>query len=326
MEFQPVVYEHAAALVNKSPWEVSRDPELLFRAHSEAFEKYQHNPIVVGIDIYNLEVEAYGATVQQPANNTVPSLANHPCDSISQVHDLSPLDPACDGRIPMVIQTARRLAARYPNSEVTVPLSGPFSMAANLVGLNELLCDILESPEKVRDALMHLVDGQVEFASELATAGIGVSFFESAASPPILSPDLFEQSVYPALSEIMKKALPLVHGRLGCVIGGDTELIIERIIEAGASYVICPGETNQQRFMHRMQSYPDVKVRVNMNPGVFIGNDSGATKEEVRRVYGIACQRPNTSVGTGVLPFETNPDLVLEARDYLRLLYIQSEW
>ncbi len=325
MEFQPVVYEHAAACIDKSPWEVSRDPDLLFHAHSEAFEKYHHNPIVVGIDIYNLEVEAYGATVGQPTDNTVPSLATHPCDSITQAHGLPLLDPASDGRIPMIIQTAQRLAAKYPDSDLKVPVSGPFSIAANLVGLNELLCDILQSPDQVRDALLHLVDGQVEFCRAVASAGIGISFFESAASPPILSPALFERSVYPALAEIMKKASPLVQGQLGCVVGGDTELIIESIIEAGASYVICPGETNQQMFMHRMQSYPDVEVRVNMNPGVFIGSDAEAAKKEAGRVYSIASQRPNTSVGTGVLPFETNSDLVIAVRDYLKSLCLESE-
>ncbi len=325
MEFQPVVYEHAAACVNKSPWEVSRDPELLFGAHSAAFERYHHNPIAVGIDIYNLEVEAYGGRIARPEGYTVPSLADHPCGSVAEVRNLSPLDPASDGRIPMVIQTAVKLASRYPEGDVVVPVSGPFSIAANLMGLNQLLCELLESPDEVRDALLHLGESQVEFCAAVASAGIGISFFESAASPPILSPDLFERSVYPALSEIMQKVSPLAQGKPGCVIGGDTELIIERIVGAGAGYVICPEETNQQRFIHRMQRYPDVKVRVNMNPGVFIGADTEAVNEESARVYGIACQRPNTCIGTGVLPFETNPDLVIEARDYLNSLYMQSE-
>ena len=29
--FTPVIYEHAARFVGRSPWDVSRDPELLFR-------------------------------------------------------------------------------------------------------------------------------------------------------------------------------------------------------------------------------------------------------------------------------------------------------
>ena len=49
MNFSPVVYEHAAKLINKTPWEVSRNGELLFQAHYEAYQTYHHVPIVVGI-------------------------------------------------------------------------------------------------------------------------------------------------------------------------------------------------------------------------------------------------------------------------------------
>jgi len=31
--FTPVVYEHAARFVGRTPWEVSRDAELLFEGH-----------------------------------------------------------------------------------------------------------------------------------------------------------------------------------------------------------------------------------------------------------------------------------------------------
>jgi len=67
MFFAPVVYEHAAALIDKSPWEVSRDPELLYRAHREAYLKYRHSPVTPVIDIYNVEAEGWGAEVEKPS-------------------------------------------------------------------------------------------------------------------------------------------------------------------------------------------------------------------------------------------------------------------
>ena len=61
--FTPVIYEHAARFVGRSPWEVSRDPELMFAAHCAAYLEYRQQVIAVAIDIYNLEAEAYGAKV-----------------------------------------------------------------------------------------------------------------------------------------------------------------------------------------------------------------------------------------------------------------------
>ena len=62
--FTPVIYEHAARFVGRTPGEVSRDSELLFQAHRAAYLEYRQQVIAVGIDIYNLEAEAYGARVE----------------------------------------------------------------------------------------------------------------------------------------------------------------------------------------------------------------------------------------------------------------------
>jgi hypothetical protein len=61
MPFTPAVYERAACFVGRTPAEVSRDPDLLFQGHRGAYLEYRQQPIAVGIDIYNLEAEAYGA-------------------------------------------------------------------------------------------------------------------------------------------------------------------------------------------------------------------------------------------------------------------------
>ena len=63
MEVSPSVYEHAAKILGRTPWEVSRDGELIYQAHAAAYEFYRQTPIMPGIDIYNLEPEAYGAVI-----------------------------------------------------------------------------------------------------------------------------------------------------------------------------------------------------------------------------------------------------------------------
>ena len=73
MEFTPVVYEHAAKFIGRSPWEVSRSADLLVEAHAAAYAVYRHTPVVAGIDVYNVEAEAYGAVVGASRGNEVPS-------------------------------------------------------------------------------------------------------------------------------------------------------------------------------------------------------------------------------------------------------------
>ena len=197
MDISPSVYEHAARFIGRSPWDVSREPELLFQAHAEAYRFYRQTPIMPGIDIYNLEPEAYGATVEQPVGENIPAIRRHNFDHTADLLNLPPLNPRRDGRIPMQIDVARRLHETFPEADIRVPISGPFSIVSNLVGFDALLPECATEPECVRAVLSHLADSQVAFAQAVKEAGVDVAFFESAACPPMLSPDLFCQIELP---------------------------------------------------------------------------------------------------------------------------------
>jgi uroporphyrinogen decarboxylase len=320
MNFTPAVYEHAAGLIGKSPWQASRDGELLFQGHKKAFELYHHSPVVVGIDIYNLEPEAYGATISKPLLNGIPAITSHLCSSIKDMVELPLFDPQSAGRIPMVIEAAKRLAAVLPEADVRIPVSGPFSIAGNLVRFESLLLEIVINPESVLDALNHIVDGQVRFCKAIVDQGLDIAFFESAATPPIIPPQIFSDIVLPPLKSIIDQATAIAGHPVPCIIGGDTTSILEFIMETGTGYVICPSETDQKAFMEQMKNYPDVMVRINMNPNILSEGDLSAVFKEADRVVGLGKEREKSCIGTGVLPYETKPEVVLKTKEYISKL------
>lgn len=311
MDFSPSVYEHAAFLIGRTPWDVSRDAELLFAAHAEAFRRYHHAPVVVGIDIYNLEVEAYGGVVERARGTGIPAIAKPVCSSLRELAGLAPFDPATAGRIPMAIEVARRLARRFPEADVRVPLSGPFSIAAGLLGLETLLCAALSEPAATAAALEHLVEGQVAFCEAVGGRGLDIAFFESAAAPPLLSPDMFRAVELPALKDVIDRTSAVTGHPVPCVIGGDTTPILEAMLETGTGYVICPIETDQQAFMEKVRDRPEVRVRVNTSAELMVRGTRGQLREEVDRIERLAAGRENVCLGTGALPYETPPENVL---------------
>ena len=317
MQFCPSVYEHAAGLIGKTPWEVSRNGQLLSKAHIEAFRLYNHRPVVVGIDIYNLEAEAYGATVDRPSGTGVPAILRHPYSTAKELMTLEPFNPKTDGRIPMVIEAAGRVADECPRVDVRIPLSGPFSLAANLMGFENLLCEIITSPDPVARTLNHLVAGQVEFCKEVVRQGLDIAFFESAAAPPLLSPLDFKNIVLDTLKEIMEKTAAVVGHPVPCIIGGDTAPILDSILETGTGYVCCPAGTDQQMFMDKMRAHPNVMVRINMDPKPITSKNFGEVEKEVDRVLELANNREKVCIGTGCLPFETDPEAVLKTKEYI---------
>jgi len=164
---------------------------------------------------------------------------------------------------------------------------------------------------------MSLVTGQVAFCKEIVRHGLGIAFFESAAAPPLLSPANFRDIELPALKAIMEQTSILVSHPVPCIMGGDTLPILDSLLATGTGYVCCPAETNQQGFMEKMRSHPQVRVRINMDPRPITANDFDAIKKEVDRVIALAGAGSNICIGTGCLPFEADPQMVLKTKDYI---------
>jgi uroporphyrinogen-III decarboxylase len=231
--------------------------------------------------------------------------------------NLEPFDPKKDGRIPMAIEAAKRVANECPEADVRLPVAGPFSIATNLMGFENLLCEIATSPDSVIKTLCHLVTGQVEFCREIFHQGLDIAFFESAAVPPLMSPQDFRNIELGALVSIIEKAASVVGHPVPCVMGGNTAPILEAILETGTGYVCCPVGTDQKMFMEKMKAHPEVMVRINMDPRPMTSGNLKAVEKEVDRVLQLANNREKVCIGTGCLPYETDPEVVLKTREYI---------
>jgi len=270
-----------------------------------------------GIDIYNLEPEAYGGVIEQPTGHNIPAIEHHPFASTAQLLDLPPLDPATSGRIPLQIKAAQRLIERFPEANIRVPVSGPFSIASNLVGFDNLLMEAATEPDLVAKAMVHLVEGQIRFAQGIKDAGVDVAFFESAACPPMLSPDLFRHIELPALKQIMGGIAEVVGHPVPCIIGGNTAPIVEAMLETGTGYLVAPFETDQAVFMAKVADRTDVRIRINMDLRIVASGTHEQIEAEADRVLALAGDHPNACLGTGALPYETDPQNVLYLMDYV---------
>ena len=316
--FSPAVYEHAARFVGRSPWEVSRDGELLFEAHRRTWLEYRHTPICVGIDIYNLEAEAYGAKVCAPGHDAIPAIEEPLIEDMSAALDIKPYKPAMDGRIAMAIETGQRLKKALPEADVRIPVAGPFSIAFNLRGINGLCEDAALEPEMVAKFLMRLAENQAVFCKAVAAAGLNVAFFESAASPPMLSPAQFHDIELPALKRIMEIAANYVGHSVPCIMGGNTYPILDDILSTGTSYVVTNVETDQASFVKRIAAtHPHVRVRVNMHPEIVACADEQRIHREIDRILAIAAWHPSCLLGTGALPYETPPENIALIKRYI---------
>ncbi len=316
--FTPAIYEFAARMVDRTPWDVSRDPELLFAGHKAAFLEYHHTPVVVGIDIYNLETEAYGAKISVPEGNGIPAIHDPLFNSLDEALQVQPYDPYKDGRIVMVIDVGKRLAKELPDADVRIPVAGPFSIAFNLRGINNLCLDVAMRPDNVAEFLMKLAKNQAVFCQAVVDAGLDLAFFESAASPPILSPKQFHEIELPALKHMIEMAESIVNHPVPCIMGGDTVLILDDILSTGTGFMVCNVETDQRAFLEKARTtHPHVKVRVNMDPNIVASPNREEIYEEIDRILDLTAGHPNCLLGTGCLPYETPIENVHLIKEYV---------
>ena len=318
ISFTPVVYEHAARFVGRTPWEVSRDPELLFEGHRRAYLEYRHQVIAVGIDIYNLEAEAYGGRIEPCEGDAIPAIHEPLLRSLDEAAALRPYDPRHDGRIAMVLGVGQRLKREFPEADVRIPVAGPFSIAFNLRGISNLCEDVITRPEATAEMLMRLAENQAVLCRAVAGAGLDVAFFESAAAPPILSPRQFREVELPALKRILQVAAECVGHPVPCIMGGNTFPILDDLLSTGTSYLACNVETNQAAFVERVwRTQPHVRIRVNLDPGVVACHEPERIYRGIDRVLEIVGARTNCLMGTGALPLETPPANLRLIREYL---------
>ena len=316
--FTPVIYEHAARFVEATPWQVSRDPELLFAAHRAAYLHYRQQVIAVAIDIYNLEAEAYGAKVEAPTANAIPAIHQPLLRSVDEGLELPPFDPRKHGRIAMLISVGQRLKREFPEADVRIPVSGPFSIASNLLGVNNICLAAAVEPEKLAQMLLRLADNQAVLCRAVAEAGLDVAFFESAAAPPLLSPKQFRQIEMPALRRVLQVAAQCVGHPVPCIMGGDTYRVIDELLSTGTNYLVCNVETDQRAFVARVwETHPHVTVRVNLDPVVVACRDPQRIYRAVDHVLEIVGQRTNCVMGTGAMPLETPLENIQLIRQYL---------
>jgi uroporphyrinogen decarboxylase len=318
LRFSPGIYEHAAALVGETPCAVSRDGDLLFGAQFAAWQRYRHPMVVAGIDIYNVEAEVLGAGLDRPTGSAVPSIVNHPFSSLPEILAIKDPEPARDGRMPMILHVAHRLAGECKGSTVFVPVCGPLALANGLVGMDVILCSMLEEPLQVKAALLRLVESQEAYVRAILAAGARPLIFESGASPPLLPPTLFSDIEAPALGRLFDLCRAEGEPSPSCILGGDALPILPALAALSPGFLICPSETDQAGFVRKAEAFPGIGVRVNMPVSALLEDDWEKIARVADRAISLARRLPLGSVGTGVVPFDTNPDLLVRLRDHVQ--------
>ncbi|HOW86766.1 MAG TPA: uroporphyrinogen decarboxylase family protein [Candidatus Aminicenantes bacterium] len=320
LPFVPAVYEHKARLVGRSPSEVCRSADLLLEALERELAVYDPDVLTVGLDVYNVEAEAAGCEVRYFGREPdVPAVAGPVLAGPDGIGRLRRPDPAADGRMPLFVDVAARLAReRGRDLVVRGAVTGPFSLACALTGTEELLVATVEDPGFVRQILAFASAVSVDFGRAFLERGVEPVLFDSKASPGAASPRVFRDFVRPAYRDLVFPALRAAGARmLPLIIGGDTTPILEDLLATGAGQLLCDAGADLDLFARRCAEEKRA-FRASVDARLVHTARPGRVREEARGVLGRLVGRTGVLFGCGVVAYDCDPRNVLalrEARD-----------
>jgi len=228
-------------------------------------------------------------------------------------------DPGRDGRMPLFVEAAGRLAqAKGRDMIVRGALTGPFSLACALAGTEQVLVATIEDPAFVHALLEFTARVAVDFGTAFLARGVEPVLFDSKASPGAASPRVFREFVLPVYRDLAVPALRRAGARtLPLIIGGDTTPILEDLLATGAGQLLCDAGADLSRFIARCAEERRA-LRASVDARLIHTGELEEIREEARRILRRIAGRPGHLFGCGVVAYDCEPRHVLalrEARD-----------
>jgi len=313
--FAPTILEHAASLINRTPSECAQSADLMAQAHIEAFRRYRHPFVTVGMDIYNIEAEALGCGVRFFNDVSIPGVDTHPYTIESDPQTIR-FDPE-SGRIELLLDAATKINRSIGSeAKVSVGICGPFSILIELLGFNVAVDALFEEDERIDGFLDALLKYLKDYCNLIVSHNLGVTVFDSWAAPPLSSPKIYKSYAAPSerklISHLKSIGLPVQP----LVIGGDTSFIIDDILSTGTTLLVSDYNSPIDLFAEKAKEH-DVTLRANIDPKQIWSGNWDYVQNRINEIRSTFESYPKIIIGTGVMPYDTPPEHIFHIKKML---------
>jgi len=191
-------------------------PEILAAGTLEIQERYGIDVPVLDYDVYNIEAEALGQAIKYSdgdmpdVDRSKPLIRDH--DDLKKIKT-----PNFDtnGRFAHVVEMNRIFRRLIGGGEITIRFCAPFSLAANIRGLEALLMDMYTDPDFVRELFDRVVEEVlapwVLHLKKTFPAVRNISGDDASGSLPIVSPDILRDWIIPYVLRLRELCGPEVY-------------------------------------------------------------------------------------------------------------------
>ncbi|RLG47696.1 MAG: hypothetical protein DRN92_02650 [Thermoproteota archaeon] len=163
----PLVAYPSLKLINGKANECLREPELHMKLMKASFEEFGLDIVFPLMDL-TVEAESVGVKVTMK-ENSAPAVVEHlKLESNADLEGLEVPNPKTSGRLPLMIRTAELMQKLRRNTFVGFYVSGPFTLAGQLVGFGRLMRMVRKKPDLLDEIMSFSTDVILSYARELA--------------------------------------------------------------------------------------------------------------------------------------------------------------
>jgi uroporphyrinogen decarboxylase len=320
--FLPAIYEHKGWFVGETPSAVARNAHLLTRALQAEYESVQPDALIVGVDIYNIEAEAIGCSVNFYEGNdtSVPAIGSEGAvfHGTEDVASLRIPDPQKDGRMPLNLEVARNIV-KLLGKEIPIrgAVSGPFSLAAHLAGPAKFFLLTMMQPDLAKELLKFASEVIKQYGKAFIEQGCGVIMFDSHASPDLLPPQMYRELVLPPTQGVIAYFRELGLQHVPLIIGGNTTKILDAYLETGANNILCDTKANPKEFIEKCAKAHRA-FRRNIDSSDFLQVNSDEVYKRALNSLEESGGYPGFILGSAVLPYGTPVSLLTAMREAIQ--------
>lgn len=317
--FIPAIYEHKAWFIGETPSKVARDAGLLTKAVIAEYNAVQPDALTIGIDVYNVEAEALGCKViyYEGGDTSIPAISAEGAvfDEETDFTSMKVPDPLKSGRMALNLEAAAAVM-KLVGGDVPIrgAVSGPFSMAANLVGPERLFTLTVTHPDFVKKLLAFSAEVGKRYGGAFAKNGCGVVIFDSQASPELLSPKMYREFVLPPTRDMVDHFHQLGVKHIPLIIGGNTTKILDSYLETGGNNLLCDSSADVHRFVEEC-SKSKVAFRRNLDSSDFLVVSGKELYERALHALTESERYPGFIMGTSVVPYGTPLEKLTAVRE-----------
>ncbi|MBP3375505.1 MAG: uroporphyrinogen decarboxylase family protein [Clostridia bacterium] len=243
----------------------------------------------------SLEAECFGAKVVV-SDDEVPTVKGRIVSDMDEAEALV-VPRVGSGRTDIYIDAIKKATKMITDRPVLAGMIGPFSLAARLLDVTEIMVDCYDDPDMVHTVLEKVTEFLIEYAKAYKAAGAnGIVMAEPVSG--LLSPSLEEEFSSPyvkrVIDAIQDDDFILIYHNCG----GNTPRMVSSFLSFGAAAYHFGNAVDMAEMLEKMPS--DVVVMGNVDPaGVLRMGDKATVRQTTLDIMEKCCQYDNFVISSG---------------------------